>query len=367
MRGLSLWLVCLASFIFGWYAIGIFFQRDKLQRLQPTLSNYSPNSVESGGGDNLNKEVTFLLLGYGGQGHDGGYLSDSLMLLNINFASKEIVLISVPRDLWVSIPVRSDEKINRKINAAYAIGLDDEKYPLKEPRYKGEFGGGRLVSAVVENLFDITIDGFVAVDFSSFEKIIDTLGGIDVDVPKTFDDYFYPIKGKENDTCGFSPSQIEEFHMKYSGFELEKQFTCRYEHLHFDKGRNHMDGKTALKFVRSRHSSQYGGDFARSQRQKEVLLAAKDKLLTLTAVKKHEDIYEEFKNLVKTDITKDVVLGLAKSMGDVSQYKMKFAGLTEENVLMAAKSFDGQFILIPKKGEGVWDDVREFIREQIGS
>ena len=85
-----------------------------------------------------------LFLGYGGAGHDGGNLSDVLMVLHFDPIGKKAALISVPRDLWVDIPIRSDISENHKINAAYAIGGDDKKYGLKEPQYRGEAGGGNM-------------------------------------------------------------------------------------------------------------------------------------------------------------------------------------------------------------------------------
>lgn len=311
--------------------------------------------------------INFLLLGYGGEGHDGGYLSDVVMIISVDTLNKKTTLISVPRDLWVTIPVQSDKKQNYKINAAYAIGHDDRKFPLKEPRFKGEHGGGNMAMKVVENTFGLKIKNYAAVDFSSFENIVDLLGGIKVDVPKTFDDYFYPVKGLENETCGFSQFQIAEFHAKFSGFDLEKQFTCRYEHLHFDKGPTEMDGETALKFVRSRHSNEYGGDFARGERQNAVLFATKDKLFSIYAAKNAESLYKQFQNLVKTDLSLEMFKILSVSLGNPKDYQIKHVGLSVDNVLTTSRSSNGQFILIPKEGEGIWSEVRNFIFGQLNS
>jgi len=302
-----------------------------------------------------------LLLGYGGAGHDGGYLTDVIMLVSINKTKKQITLVSIPRDLWVSIPTQSDKSGKFKINATYAIGNDDRGYPLKEPLYKGEFGGGNMAKKVVGDILGITVKNFVAVDFSSFENIVDLMGGIDVEVPKTFDDYFYPIKGLENETCGFSAEEITDFHQKYSGFNLEKQFTCRYEHLHFDKGVTRMDGATALKFVRSRHSDTYGGDFARGERQNAVLFAAKDKLVSIYTAKSADAVYKEFQNLVKTDVNLQTFRGFTSELGNPKDYSVKHVGLSTDNVLLNSKSSDGQFILVPKEGDGNWVGVRDFL------
>lgn len=323
----------------------------------------------SGSFENLDEDsrMNFLLLGFGGAGHDGGYLSDVLMFISVDKLNKQVTMVSIPRDLWVEVPIRSDKRQNFKINAAYAIGNDDRNYPLKEPLYKGELGGGNLSMKVIEDALGLKVKNFAAVDFASFENIIDLLGGVEVSVPKTFDDYFYPVKGLENETCGFSGEEIAQFHQRYSGFELEKQFTCRYEHLHFDKGSALMNGETALKFVRSRHSTEYGGDFARGERQKSVLFATKDKIMSIYAAKNAESLYKQFQNLVTTNVNTETFKALASLLGDPSDYQIKHVGLTEENVLVATKSFDGQFILIPKEGENVWLGVHKFVYDQITS
>lgn len=315
---------------------------------------------------NSNQDSTnILLLGYGGIGHDGGNLADVVMILNFNPKSKEINLISIPRDLWVEIPVRSDISEKHKINFVHAIGLDDKKYPLKEPQYKGDGGGGTMAKKVVSEVSGMQIDYFIAIDFEGFKKIIDTLGGVDVDVPVTFDDYFYPIKGKENETCGKPSSEIAKLHKLYKDTELHHQFECRYEHIHFDKGLAHTDGETALKFVRSRASSQHGGDFARSQRQHAVLLGVKDKLISLSSVKKIDELFVQFTKMVKTDLDLNTIRELSKIVGKPQDYKISFISLNEDNVLVSTKSLDGQFILIPKEGEDVWLGVQKFIYENI--
>lgn len=309
----------------------------------------------------IQDSYNILLLGYGGAGHDGSNLSDVVMVLNVNPKENKAVFVSIPRDLWVEIPVRSDIKEHHKINAAYAIGGDDIRYGLKEPQYRGETGGGTMAKKVVGEVIGVPIEYFIAIDFENFKKIIDVLGGVDVDVPVTFDDYFYPVKGLENETCGKSASDIAQLHQKYSGFDLEKQFECRYEHIHYDNGVNHMGGDAVLKFVRSRHSNQHGGDFARSQRQQAVIVAMKERLLSFSAVKNFDEIYFEFTKMLKTDISLDKTRDLITIFGNPEEYEISFLGLSTDNVLVATKSLDGQFILIPKEGEDIWAGVQKYI------
>ena len=310
------------------------------------------------------EEFNILLLGMGGEGHSGGTLSDSITLININPEIKKTNIISIPRDLWVPIPTDWNSETYNKINSSYAIGIDDSvRYPNKKTEFRGKLGGGNLSKYVTEKVTGISIDYFIAIDFSSFVEIIDILGGIEVNVEKPFDDYFYPVKGLENETCGFSAEKIAEVHQKYSGFELEKQFTCRYEHLSLKKGKQNMDGETALKFVRSRHSDQYGGDFARSERQHEVLEALKERILSKNILGKGNEILEKLNNSVTTDININLLKETLEPLGNITQYQINHIYITEENVLTSSKSSSGQYILQPKSGQGNFQEIKNYIQE----
>lgn len=309
---------------------------------------------------NKDKAVNLLLLGYGGAGHSGGYLTDVIKLANINPLSKQVSIISIPRDLWVPIPVRSDQPEWQKINAAYAIGMDDT-YPLKQTQFRGVEGARRLISEVVNTVTGLKVDYVVAIDFSGFEDLIDQLGGIEVNVPVSFTDSYYPIKGRENDLCGMSPQEVAEVHQKYSGFELEKQFACRYETLEFRAGPTKMDGTTALKFVRSRHSGEHGGDFARADRQAAVLAAIKNKALSLGALDDLPAFWAIYKQFVHTDLTAEAVLAFLTKYPEVVDYEVKNILLTTDNTLKPSTSSVGAYILIPKAGSGNWLEIQDYI------
>ena len=310
------------------------------------------------------ENLNVLLFGMGGEGHSGGTLSDSITLISINPESKKTNVISIPRDLWVPIPTDWDNLTYNKINAAYSIGIDSSvRYPNKKTEYRGKLGGGNLAKYVIGKVTGIPIDYFVAINFSSYIDVINILGGIEVNVEKPFDDYFYPVKGLENEICGFSAEKIAEVHQKYSGFELEKQFTCRYEHLSFKKGKQNMDGETALKFVRSRHSDQYGGDFARSERQHEVLEAIKDKILSKNILGKGNEILDKLNKSVTTDININLLKETLEPLGNITQYQINHIYVTEENVLSSSKSSNGQYILQPKAGQGNFEGIKSYIQQ----
>lgn len=282
-------------------------------------------------------QFNILLLGYGGAGHSGGGLTDAIILANINTITKNVNLIAIPRDVWID---------NFKINSAYTVDIAATK-------------------AAIEKVTGLSVDYYAAVDFSRFESAIDALGGINVDVPVAFDDYFYPVKGLENELCGFTPEKMEEVHRLYSGFELEKQFTCRYEHLHFDKGIQEMNGAMALKFIRSRHSNEHGGDFARGVREQAVLTATRNKLISLDALKNIDKFFAEFKGLLTSDVDEEDIVEILSHTGNPAEYTSSNINISTDNYLQNATSSDGQYILNPKAGVGNWWEVHEFIKREL--
>lgn len=233
--------------------------------------------------------INILLLGIGGGSHDGPDLSDTMIFASIDRARNKITLISIPRDLWVP-------DLNQKINTSYAIG---------ENKKKGD--GLILAEAVVSKIIGQPIDYGVRVDFTGFVKAVDEVGGLDIVVDNTFDDYIYPIDGKEADSCGRSDQEIQTFTATDSAEQdLAVFFPCRYQHVHFNKGLNHINGTQALEFVRSRHAlGSEGSDFARSARQEKVIKAFKDKVLSLGIILnpvKISGLYDILQSSIDTDI-----------------------------------------------------------------
>lgn len=314
-----------------------------------------------------NRPFSILLMGYGGGVHEGGTLTDSIIIAQFIPLEKKIKLISVPRDLWVPIPVAVGETKMSKVNAAYTIGLDDKKYRNKETQFTGPAGGGQMSKAVLSQIVGFQIDNFVTINFDAFLKIVDTLGGIDVDVQKSFNDYFYPIEEKTSDTCGKSDEEITALTATMSGDKLDQQFTCRYEHLHFTKGLQHMDGATALKFTRSRHSMEDGGDFNRSARQKLVIEAIKKKIISLNFIPRLIPFINTLAGNLTTDIDLNKMEELASKASEYQTYQIESYPITDQNLLIDSVSFDHQFILIPKLGENNWTDIQKFVSQPIAT
>lgn len=284
-----------------------------------------------------------LLLGMGGQGHPGGTLSDANLLVHIDVNNKKAAIITIPRDLWVPIPGTGGRTTFNKLNKAYALG------------------GGEVSKQVVSSVTGLKVDKFIAVDFVGFQRIIGLLGGITVNAPEDYDDYFYPIKGRELDLCGMSPQEIQEVHEKYTGFQLEKQFECRYEHIHFEKGEQEMEGAVALKYVRSRHGD---SDFGRAKRQAVVLEGLKEKLVSLEIVKNSPKLLDAIVDNVRTDISIEELKDFHDLVASPNEYETITIHLTEDNVLTSSNGASG-FILIPKQGNNNWASMHKYISEQM--
>jgi len=175
--------------------------------------------LESSGG-----RTNILILGVGGGGHEGSDLTDTIIVLSLDTGKKTVALISVPRDTW-------SDTLKDKVNSAYHYGNE-------KSLSSGRQGGGLLLSKVtMEDVIGMPIQYAVVVDFSGFTKVIDAVGGIDVNVPEAFTDSRYPKPGMEQATCPGDPTNA-----------------CVYETVHFDAGVQHMDGARALIYARSRHA-----------------------------------------------------------------------------------------------------------------
>src|SRR5579872_678678 len=205
-------------------------------KIWPSVSQFLPTAAHmvfhpGASLKEVNGKTNVLLLGIGGGSHDGPNLTDTLIFASIDWKKNTVTLVSVPRDLWVP---SIDDPV-KKINEAYAIGgMSDAK---------------STVSSVVGQ----PIQYGIRLDFQGFVDAINQIGGIDVNVQRALDDYNYPISGMEDDTCGHSPAEIQAFTASASAdTDTFTFFPCRFKHLHFDPGLQHMDGETALEFVRSR-------------------------------------------------------------------------------------------------------------------
>jgi polyisoprenyl-teichoic acid--peptidoglycan teichoic acid transferase len=304
------------------------------------------------------QRLNILLLGVGGGNHDGPNLTDTIMIASISPKNDKITLISLPRDLWIP-------DLNAKINTAYSSG---------ESKRKG--GGIILAQAVVKKITNLSMDYTVRIDFSGFVKAVDLLGGIDVNTEGSFDDYEYPIDGKENDTCGHGQEELAGLATASSQLEA---FPCRYEHIHFNKGLTHMDGATALKFVRSRHAEgDEGSDFARSKRQEKIIKAFKDKVLSLQTFLnpgKLLDLFDVLNQSIDTNIKQDEYDDFVRLAQKLKTAELRSvavdtgdANVNREGLLInpeTGENYNFEWVLIPRVGNGNYLEIKNYINCEL--
>lgn len=339
-----------------------FFQHSLSQSPNAPTTEVTPTPVPV---DPTKIPRTLLLMGYGGGAHAGGKLTDSMMVARIVPEQHKVFLISLPRDLWVPLELKPGEQTWSKINAAYAIGGDDKKYPGKPLQYTGTHGGGTMAKNAVSEVVGFPVDNYATLSFQGFVKSIDTLGGITVDVQRSFTDDQYPIEGKEDDTCGKSEEEVAQITATISASLREKEFTCRYESISYVKGKMLMDGMTALKFVRSRHSSGDGGDFNRADRQRQVILAVKKKVLSANFLPKAIPFVTSLAQDFQTDVGLNDMQFFLSQVGDWQNYSVESIALSDQNVLKIGVSADGQSIVMPKAGIGEWQAVHEWVKNEL--
>lgn len=305
-----------------------------------------------------NERVNILGLGIGGGNHQGPNLSDTIIFASLDLKNNKVTMVSIPRDLWIP-------DLSAKINTAYAYGEE-----------KKEGDGFILSKAIVSKILDQPIDYVFRIDFDGFIRAVDLIGGLDIEVERTFDDFEYPIEGKENDPCGHKEEELEALATTSSQLEA---FPCRFKTLHFDKGPTHLDGKTALDFVRSRYAKGVEGtDFARSKRQEKIIAAFKDKIFSpntfLNPIKMaglYSTLNQNIASNLKQSEVDDFIRLVEKMRGAKIESSVLDFGDSEQNRpgLLSnppiSKEYKGQWVLIPGKGNGDFSEIQKYVDCQI--
>ena len=208
----------------------------------------------------------------------GAVLTQTDMVVRVDLAHQQITMVSLPRDLWIpSDWGRCCYKLD-EISGAETDGADT---PLERKLH-----GFAHTVATIESTFGIPIDAYAWVGLNGFVKVIDTLGGVDVDVLHPVVDDAYPLDLDPNGN------------------------PYAYQRLDIPAGPQHLDGTTALEYVRSRHSDLLG-DFGRAARQQSVLLALKKKLDNATLLSKLGDLAADLQGSVLTSLTLGQIVSLA--------------------------------------------------------
>jgi LCP family protein required for cell wall assembly len=255
--------------------------------------------------------ITILVMGIDQrQGEtERGYRTDTMILMTLDPVTMRAGMLSIPRDLWVPISILRE---NGRINTANYWG-DYEDYPG---------GGPALAKKTVEQVLGIQIQHYVRLNFTAFEDLIDRIGGIEVDVPDDIYDPKYP-----NGSYGIEPFSIS-------------------------KGKQTLDGPNALKYARTRATK--GGDFDRSQRQQQVILAVLTKLknprIAIGLFAQAPDVLQEINASVKTDLSIQQIQQLGALALKIEPQNIKTTAINQDQVEFVTTP-DGQEVIVPIRTE----------------
>lgn len=273
-------------------------------------------------------QTNFLILGISGGDHSGPDLTDSMIFVSTENQTGKTLILSLPRDIWIA-PLRT------KLNTVYHYrGLEETK-------------------KTVEEILGQKVDYGIVIDFEIFKKVVDFLGGVEVEVERALDDYKYPIPGKENDLCNG-----------------DKTYQCRYERLHFDASKQIMNGEQALKYARSRNAEgEEGTDFARSQRQQRLIMGLQKKIFKpefILRPKKIQQLVKLVLENIKMDIPQEKYLDLAKVGLKLRKNKFQTTVLNGGYLINPPTSkvkYDNQWVLIPESGD--WESIHNHVKNLI--
>jgi polyisoprenyl-teichoic acid--peptidoglycan teichoic acid transferase len=274
-----------------------------------------PLSVAGSGGPQR-----IVMLGYGGGDHPGAYLSDSIVLV-VSDGGKQAE-VSIPRDLWVQLP--PDSGRYAKINEALQQGYDSGGLDV----------GAQLAAQKVADVTGLSVTGWVLQDFEGFRNLIDALGGVDVDVPRAFSAQ-YPVNDNPD-------------------------VDARWKMIHFDAGRQHMNGDQALEYARARYADtpEEASDFARAQRQQLLIASVRQKVTSPAGGLHFLPLVNAAADAIHTNVS-PVDLGSFVASFHPDQAKH----IALDSVLVDGRSADGQQILLPRSGN--YALISEYVKSQL--
>lgn len=290
--------------------------------------------------DKTNGKTNILLIGVDARSYNESYLTDSIMVMSYDHAKKETAQISLPRDLNVKAQINPQWHYEGKVNAVFPFTYNDQMQKTKDQKQAFD----KAFIALGKSIQDITnlpIHYGVLINFKGFQEIIDTLGGITVDVETSFTDYEFP----RNDDKG-------------------------YITISFKAGKQDMNGDKALQYARSRHGNNgEGSDYMRARRQQKVIAAIKDKITSSNIVTKVDTLNQlvttlgnniRFYNIGGDEL--DIAVRARDSLKDNSIYSMvldpEFGGV--QGALLTGQNIDARgFIVVPKNNK--YDKVQATI------
>lgn len=267
--------------------------------------------------------MNILMLGIGGPGHEGSLLTDTILFASVDLKEKKVGLVSIPRDMaW-----KRDDGTYEKINAVHA---------WEEQDHPGE--GAVRTAKKFSEAFGVHIDHVIRIDFRGFVAFVDALGGIDVNVERSFTDLEYPTED-----------------------EL-------WQTISFKKGPQRMDGASALIYARSRHGNNgEGGDFARAHRQQLILMAVRERMMSLNTLSdpnKLANIYSAITRHIQSDLSPWDAFRLAPMAQDFNRDDVTTSVLTDApDGELVSTNINGNYLLFAKGGD--WTRIKSIIADPL--
>ena len=269
--------------------------------------------------------TNFLLLGRGGEGHDGPELTDTIIIASLDQKTQSIVMFSIPRDFYIRTEYYGSSRINEIFRNVKNRLIYKNKYTETEAKTEAI----NVLTKKIEDIVELDLHYYAMIDFNGFKSVVDALDGIDVEVDYDIKDTTYPA-----DT-GWG----------YQTFSIKK-------------GVHHLNGNTALKYARSRHST---SDFDRALRQQKVIQAIKDKALklnTLTSPSKLKALFQSIEENFESDLEIGEIITLAKNVSTIPRENIISKVLVDEPTWEGGflatpprEDYGGAFVLIPYIGD----------------
>lgn len=244
--------------------------------------------------------LNILLVGVDRRADGGDQNADVIIIAHVDLIAKKVSAVSLPRDLLVEIPEIGPDKINGSYN--YGV-LADPDNPV---------AGIAKVRDTIEYVFGVPLDGYVLIDFDGFKEVVDSVDGIEVDVPYEIVDEEYPTEDYGTEVVRFAP------------------------------GVQQMDGETALKYVRTRHAD---SDDARRERQFQVLLSLFDKGSSFGSITKADELILALGQSVQTSFPLDQQLILARVGMEVDRSQIRLSVLGPP-LLTSGYTADGKWVYL---------------------
>ncbi len=277
--------------------------------------------------------VNILMLGKGGEGHEAPDLTDTIILASIDPVKKEAAMVSVPRDLFV----QNAEGYRMKINSVYATAKE-ASIEQGNSEKSAEDSGVQAIEESVREVLGVPIHYYTMVDFTAFEEAIDTVGGIDIDVQERLVDYSVAWE------LGGDPVIAEA-------------------------GWQHFDGRMALFYARSRKGSDRG-DFDRTARQQEVMVALQQKILSLGTFSnpiKAVELLNTLGNHVSTNLSSvSEMRRLYDLASEINPDSIQNIGLADPpNILVDTGMVGDQSVVLPVAGMDNYEEIQSFVRNKM--